>query len=81
MAALEWTKHDDTSYYLILGGVLSVTIVYDRVGKPGWKVAVANRSLRDKLPSKEDAQKVAIAYAKRIIAQCVKELGELMPES
>ncbi len=75
--ATKWTRHDDSTEYFTLGGVLMVAVVYDRMGDPGWKVQVGKRSLRDKLASKEDAQRVAVAYAEKILRQCDKELVEL----
>ncbi len=76
----EWTKHDDSTFYITLGGVLNVAVIFDRMGVPGWKVQVGARSLRDKIAKKEDAQKVALAYAKRILAQCVKDLDTILEE-
>jgi len=72
-----WTRHDDTTYFINLGKALLVAVVYDRMGQPGWKVQVGKRSLKDKLPSMEDAQKVALAFADRVINQCRAELDEL----
>lgn len=77
---MEWTRHDDSTYFITLGGVLNVAVIYDRLGTPGWKVQVGARSLRDKISKKEDAQKVALAFAKRILAQCAKELNEFSEE-
>lgn len=79
--ATQWTKHDDSTYMVTLGGVLLVVIVYDQVGTPGWKIQVGKRSLRDKLPTQEDAQKVALAYANRILNQCRKELDEMLSDA
>lgn len=76
--ALEWQKHSDSTFHLVLGGVLQVAVIYDRMGTPGWKVMVGKRSLRDKMPNKEDAQKVALVYALKILKQCQKDLDELM---
>jgi len=76
--ALEWQKHDDSTFHLVLGGVLPVAVIYDRMGNPGWKVMVGKRSLRDKMPSMEDAQKVALVYALKILKQCQKDLDQLM---
>lgn len=74
---MEWTKRDDTSHTFTMGGVLLVGIVYETMGTPGWKVQVANRSLRDKIQSEDDAKKVAVAFAQKILSQCQKELDEV----
>lgn len=79
--AVQWARHDDSTYMATLGGVLMVAVVYDKMGSPGWKIHVGNRALRDKLSSMEDAQKVALAFANRILNQCRKDLDELMAEN
>jgi len=79
--AAQWNRHDDSTYMTTLGGVLMVAIIYDRMGKPGWKIQVGKRVLRDKISTQEDAQKVALAFANRILTQCRKELDELLAEA
>ena len=79
--AVEWSRHDDSTYMVTLGGVLMVAIIYDRMGTPGWKIQVGKRVLRDKVSSQEDAQKVALAFANRIINQCRKDLDQLLSEA
>lgn len=74
---VEWTRHDDSTYLVTLGGVLMVAVIYERLGTPGWKVQVGKRVLRDKLAKEEDARKVALAFAARILEQCRKDLEEL----
>ncbi len=76
-----WKRHDDSTYFLELGGVLLLAVIYDRLGSPGWKVQVGKRTLRDKIPSQEDAQKVALAFANRILVQCRKELDALLTDT
>lgn len=75
-----WTKRDDTTVTFTMGGVLMVGIVYERMGNPGWKIQVANRSLRDKIQSEEDAKRVAIAFAQKILNQCQKDLDAVKDE-
>ena len=74
---VDWTRHDDSTYLVTLGGVLMVAVIYERLGTPGWKVQVGKRVLRDKLAQEEDARKVALAFAARILEQCRKDLEEL----
>ncbi len=74
---MEWIKKDDSTYTFTMGGVLMVGIVYEQMGGPGWKIQVANRSLRDKIPSEDDAKRVAIAFAQKILQQCHKDLNEV----
>lgn len=74
---VEWAKHDDTTYFVNLAKALLVAVVYDRMGTPGWKVQVGKRSLKDKFASAEDAKRVAVAYAERILNQCREELDTL----
>ncbi len=75
--SVEWEKHDDTTYFVNLAKALLVAVVYDRMGTPGWKVQVGKRSLKDKFATAEDAKKVAVAYAERILNQCREELETL----
>jgi len=72
--AVEWEKHDDTTFYINLAKALLVAVVFDRMGTPGWKVQVGKRSLKDKFATAEDAKKVAVAYAERVLNQCREEL-------
>jgi len=72
--SLEWEKHDDTTYFINLAKALLVAVVFDRMGTPGWKVQVGKRSLKDKFSSAEDAKKVALAFADRVLNQCREEL-------
>lgn len=71
---VEWEKHDDTTFFINLAKALLVAVVYDRMGTPGWKVQVGKRSLKDKFATAEDAKKIAVAYAERILNQCREEL-------
>jgi hypothetical protein len=75
--SVQWTKHDDSTYYLSLGKALLVTTVYDRLSPPGWKVQVGQRALKDKFASLEDAQKIALAFAEKILAAIRADLDEL----
>lgn len=74
----EWTRHDDSTYFVVLGGVLTVAITYEQIGEPGWKIQVGKRAMRDKISKQEDAQKVALAFAHRILTQCGKDLESLV---
>ncbi|MEF3698419.1 hypothetical protein [Desulfolutivibrio sp.] len=71
---VEWEKHDDTTYFINLAKALLVAVVFDRMGTPGWKVQVGKRSLKDKFATADDAKKIALAYAERILNQCREEL-------
>jgi hypothetical protein len=62
-----WTKLDDTTYCLNLGRALLVAVVHERLGNPGWKIHVGKRALKDKISSLEDAQRVALAFAGRVL--------------
>ncbi len=75
--AVQWTRHDDSTYYMLLGKALTVTVVYDRLTPPGWKVQVGQRALKDKFAALEAAQKVGIAFAEKIAAQIRADLEEL----
>ncbi|WP_243310797.1 hypothetical protein [Fundidesulfovibrio agrisoli] len=75
--APEWTKHDDSTYYMSLGKALLVTVVYDRLTPAGWKVQVGQRSLKDKFGSLEDAQKIAMAFAEKVSAAIRADLDAL----
>lgn len=72
-----WTRHDDSTYFINLGKAMLVAVIYDRMGQPGWKVQVGKRSVKDKLPTLEDAQKVALVLADRVVNQCRAELDAL----
>lgn len=74
---LEWTKHDDSTFYMSLGKALLVTVVYDRLTPPGWKVQVGQRSLKDKFGSLEDAQKIALAFADKVATAIRADLDAL----
>jgi len=62
-----WTKIDDNTHCLMLGRALLVAVVHERLGSPGWKIHVGKRALKDKISSLEDAQRVALAYAGRVL--------------
>ncbi len=79
--AQEWKRHDDVTEYVTLGNTLPVCVVYDRAGSPGYKVRVGKRALRDKLPSKEAAKQVALAFAQRVLSQCLAEAAALSQAS
>ena len=79
--APEWTKHDDSTYYMLLGKALLMTVVYDRLTPPGWKVQVGQRSLKDKFGKLEDAQKIAFAFAEKVSAGIRADLDALKPEA
>ena len=64
-----WTKIDDTTYCINLGRALLVAVVHERMGQPGWKVHVGKRALKDKLASLEDAKRVALAFAGRVLKE------------
>ncbi len=74
--SLEWTTHDDSTYYMSLGKALLVTVVFDRLTPPGWKVQVGQRALKDKFGSLEDAQKVALAFAEKVAVAIRADLDE-----
>ncbi len=78
---VEWTRHDDTTHYINLGRALLVAVVYDRLGTPGWKVQAGKRSLKDKISSLDDAKKVALAFADRVLKECQAELDALKPQT
>lgn len=75
--SLEWTKHDDATYYLSLGKALLVAVIYERLTPPGWKVQVGQRALKDKFSSLEDAQKVALAFADKVATAIRADLDSL----
>jgi len=65
--SLEWIKRDDTTYMLLLGKALMIGVVYDHLSPAGWKVQVGLRSLKDKFASLENAKKVAVAFAEKVL--------------
>lgn len=75
--SIEWTKHDDSTYYMSLGKALLVTVVYERLTPPGWKVQVGQRTLKDKFASLEDAQKIALAFADKVTTAVRADLDAL----
>jgi len=62
-----WTQLDDTTYCINLGRALIVAVTHERLGTPGWKVHVGKRALKDKISSLEDAKRVALAFAGRVL--------------
>ncbi len=72
-----WTRHDDSTYFINLGRALLVAVIHERMGSPGWKIQVGKRSLKDKISSLEDAQRVALAYAERVLKDIRADLDAL----
>jgi len=72
-----WTKLGDDTYCINLGRALLVAVVHERMGTPGWKVHVGKRALKDKISSLEDAQKVALAFAGRVLKEVVADFEAL----
>jgi len=79
--APEWTKHDDSTFYMALGKALMLTVVYERLTPPGWKVHVGQRALKDKFATLEDAQKVALAFADKIATAIRADLDALKDDA
>jgi len=77
----EWTKHDESTHYINLGKTLVVAVIHERSGAPGWKVQVGKRSLKDKIPSLEDAKRVGLAYAERVVKEIQADLEALKDEA
>jgi hypothetical protein len=75
--SLEWTKHDDSTYFMSLGKALLVAVIYERLTPPGWKVQVGQRTLKDKFASLEDAQKIALAFAEKVATAVRADLDAL----
>ncbi len=75
----EWVRHDDSTHYINLGKALLVTVIHERMGAPGWKITVGKRSLKDKIPNIEDAKRVALAFAQRVLKDIVVDLDVLAP--
>lgn len=63
----EWTRIDDNTYCINLGRALIVAVVHEGMGAPGWKIHVGKRSLKDKISNLEDAKRVALAFAGRVL--------------
>ena len=75
--SIERTKHDDSTYYMSLGKALLVTVIYERLTPPGWKVQVGQRTLKDKFATLEDAQKIALAFADKVSTAVRADLDSL----
>jgi hypothetical protein len=75
--SLEWTRHDDSTYFMSLGKALLVAVIYERLTPPGWKVQVGQRTLKDKFATLEDAQKVALAFADKVATAIRTDLDAL----
>lgn len=73
----EWIKHDESTHYINLGKALIVAVIHERMGAPGWKVQVGKRSLKDRIPTLEDAKKVAMAFAERVAKEIRADLDAL----
>jgi hypothetical protein len=76
---IEWTKIDDTTHCLNLGRALLVAVVHEGMGSPGWKIHVGKRALKDKISSLEDAKRVALAYAGRVLKDVQADYEALSP--
>lgn len=72
-----WTKLDDNTYCINLGRALLVAVVHERLGTPGWKIHVGKRAIKDKISSLEDAQRVALAFAGRVLKDIQAEYETL----
>lgn len=77
--APEWVRHDDSSHYVNLGKALLVAVIHERMGAPGWKIQVGKRSLKDKIPNLDDAKRVAIAFAQRVLKDIAADLDAIAP--
>lgn len=77
--APEWVRHDDSTHYINLGKALLVAVIHERMGAPGWKITVGKRSLKDKIPNLDDAKRVAIAFAQRVLKDVVVDLDAIAP--
>ncbi|WP_300158392.1 hypothetical protein [Solidesulfovibrio sp.] len=77
--ALEWTRHDDSTHYINLGRALLVTVINEKMGSPGWKIQVGKRSLKDKIPNLDDAKRVAVAFAARVLRDIQADVDALNP--
>jgi hypothetical protein len=79
--APEWIRHDDSTHYVNLGKALLITVVQERVGAPGWKIHVGKRSLKDKIPGLDDAKRVALAFAHRVLKDVMVDLEAIAPSA
>ncbi len=70
----KWTQHDDSTHFLPLGGAFFITISYERLGQPGWKVQVGRRVLKDKFANVDDAKRISIAFADCVLNKCKEDL-------
>lgn len=77
--APEWTRHDDSTHYINLGKALLVAVIHEKMGAPGWKITVGKRSLKDKIPTLEDAKRVAVAFAQRVLKDVIADLDAIAP--
>ena len=75
----EWMKIDDNTHCINLGRALLVAVVHEKMGSPGWKVHVGKRSLKDKISNLEDAKRVALAYAGRVLKEVQADYDALVP--
>ena len=75
----EWVRHDDSTHYINLGKALLVAVIHEKMGAPGWKITVGKRSLKDKIPTLEDAKRVAIAFAQRVLKDVIADLDAIAP--
>ncbi len=75
----EWTRHDDSTHYINLGRALLVTVIHEKMGAPGWKIQVGKRSLKDKIPNLDDAKRVAVAFAVRVLRDIQADVDALNP--
>lgn len=72
-----WTKLNDDTYCINLGRALLVAVAHEGMGTPGWKIHVGKRALKDKIPSLESAQKVALAFAGKVLKDIVADYEAL----
>jgi hypothetical protein len=73
-----WTRIDDSTYCINLGRALLVAVVFERLGTPGWKIHVGKRALKDKISSLEDAQRVALAFAGKVLKEVQTDYDALL---
>lgn len=73
----EWTRHDDDTYAINLGKALLVAVVHEHLGSPGWKIHVGKRALKDKISNLDDAKRVALAYAERVVKDIRADIDAL----
>ena len=72
-----WTKLNDETYCINLGRALLVAVAHEGMGSPGWKIHVGKRALKDKVSSLEDAKKVALAFAGKVLKEIVADYEAL----